>query len=280
MKIAPINIPALRTLLAISFPMVVSQGAFALMIFTDRYFMSLISPTHLAASLGGGVASFFCLSLFIGVLSYANALVAQAFGAGKMGACSRALTQSVLLAMFSTPLLVLIAFAVGHLFTAIGHEPQQAELEKVYFNLLMLGAPITLAKVCLGSYFSGIGRTRNVMIADGLGGLVNIPFSFALVFGQFGFPEMGIMGAGIGTILSGLLTLFILVYYYFQREHRASFLVADSFAFSKSLMRRHLKFGFPSGLELFLNVAAFNLFLLMFQSYGVPQGASAAIVLT
>ncbi len=279
MNIAPINMSALRTLLAISFPMVVSQGAFALMIFTDRYFMSLISPTHLAASLGGGVASFFCLSLFIGVLSYTNALVAQAYGAGKIGTCSRALTQSVLLALFCTPLLVLIAFAVGHLFTAIGHEPRQAELEKVYFNVLMLGALITLVKVCLGSYFSGIGRTRNVMIADGLGVLVNIPLSYALVFGKFGFPELGIVGAGIGTILSGLLSVLILVYYYFQREHRASFLVAESFAFNKRLMRRHLKFGFPSGLELFLNVAAFNLFLLMFQSYGVPQGASAAIVL-
>ena len=69
----------MRELLSISFPMIVSQGAFAVMIFTDRYFMSMISPTHLAASLGGGVASFFCLSLFVGVLSYSNALVAQAY---------------------------------------------------------------------------------------------------------------------------------------------------------------------------------------------------------
>ena len=57
--------------------MVISQGAFAVMIFTDRFFMSQVSPTHMAASLGGGVASFFCMSLFISVLSYTNALVAQ-----------------------------------------------------------------------------------------------------------------------------------------------------------------------------------------------------------
>ena len=78
----------LRELLVLAYPMVVSQGAFALMIFTDRYFMSLISPTHMAASLGGGVASYFCMSLFIGVLSYANALVAQYFGAGERSASS------------------------------------------------------------------------------------------------------------------------------------------------------------------------------------------------
>ncbi|NNC99116.1 MAG: MATE family efflux transporter, partial [Gammaproteobacteria bacterium] len=195
------NTASMRTLLAISFPMIISQGAFAIMIFTDRYFMSMISPTHLAASLGGGVASYFCLSLFIGVLSYTTALVAQSFGAGKLGNCSRALTQSIIMALCSTPLLVLITVAVSYLFAAIGHDPRQVELEEIYFKVLMLGALITLMKVCLGSYFSGIGRTRNVMIADGLGVLLNIPLSYALVFGRFGLPEMGIVGAGIGTIL-------------------------------------------------------------------------------
>lgn len=54
MRVLKINTASLRALLAISFPMIVSQGAYAVMIFTDRYFMSMISPTHLAASLGGG----------------------------------------------------------------------------------------------------------------------------------------------------------------------------------------------------------------------------------
>ena len=52
----------------------------------------------------------------------------------------------------------------------------------------------------------------------------------------------------------------------------------ESFKLDWGILRRFLRLGFPSGMELFLNVAAFNLFLLMFQSYGVVQGASAAIV--
>ncbi len=73
-RIIKIEKHTLSELMMIAYPMVVSQGAFAVMIFTDRYFMSLVSPTHMAASLGGGVASFFCMSLFIGVLSYAETL--------------------------------------------------------------------------------------------------------------------------------------------------------------------------------------------------------------
>ena len=78
-----LNKETLQELVKLSLPMVISQGAFAVMIFTDRYFMSQIDPVHMAAALGGGVASFFCLSLFIGILSYANALVAQYYGAAE-----------------------------------------------------------------------------------------------------------------------------------------------------------------------------------------------------
>ncbi|NND83501.1 MAG: MATE family efflux transporter [Gammaproteobacteria bacterium] len=258
--------------------MIVSQGAYALMIFTDRYFMSMISPTHLAASLGGGIAAFFSLSLFVGVLSYTNALVANAYGADKFGNCSKVLTQSVIMIALSIPFLILITYLVGFMFAGMGHDPLQVELEYLYFNVLMLGALITLLKVCFGSYFSGIGRTRNVMIADGSGVLLNIPVSYILIFGKLGFPELGILGAGIGTIIGSLFTLLIMLYYYFEREHRELFRVLESFAYNQRLMLRHLRFGFPSGMEMFLNVAAFNLFLLMFQSYGVAEGASAAIV--
>ena len=52
----------------------------------------------------------------------------------------------------------------------------------------------------------------------------------------------------------------------------------NSFYIDWGVLRRFWRLGFPSGLELFLNVAAFNLFLLMFQGYGVVEGASAAIV--
>jgi len=99
-SITPIaNNDTYKELLVLAYPMVISQGAFAVMIFTDRFFMSLISPTHMAASLGGGVASFFCMSLFIGTLSYGNALVAQYYGSNERGKCTKVVTQGWLLCL-------------------------------------------------------------------------------------------------------------------------------------------------------------------------------------
>ncbi len=269
----------LKQLVSLAIPMVISQSAFALMIFTDRYFLSLISPTHMSAGLGGGVAAFFCLSLFIGLLSYGNALVAQYFGAGKKHLCPKVLSQGLILAAACMPILALMAFGVGKVFSVMGHDVQQVPLEEAYFTVLMWGAIFTLFKVCIASYFSGIGRTKVVMIADFFGVAINIPLSYGLIFGEFGLPEWGIEGAAIGTIISNLISLLVFIYYYFEAKHRIEYSVAKSFTLDNKILKRYLRLGLPSGFETFLNVAAFNLFILMFQSFGVIQGASAAIVL-
>ena len=273
-----INKETLLELLRLSLPMVISQGAFAVMIFTDRYFMSQIEPVQMAAAMGGGVASFFSISLFIGLLSYANALVAQYFGAGEEAKCSRVVTQGLIITLLSMPLLLVITLLVGKLFAAMGHEPRQVELESIYYNLLMISCFLPLSKLCIASYFSGIGRTKVVMICDVLGMMMNVPLSYILIFGKFGLPAMGIAGAAIGTIISGAFALILFLLFYFQKGNRNRFKVLDSFKFDKPIMGRYIKLGLPSGLEMFLNVAAFNLFLLMFQSYGIPEAAAATIV--
>ena len=268
----------LKELLRLSLPMVVSQGAFAVMVFTDRWFMSLIDPLHIAATLGGGVASFFCISLFVGVISYANALVAQYFGAQQLEKCSRTVTQGAIMVLMSLPILAVATYFVGDLFSAMGHDPQQVKLERAYFYVLMGGCFFTLLKIVLASYFSGIGRTKVVMICDVGGMLLNVPLSYAFIFGKVGLPALGIVGAALGTVIASGFALGLFLLFYLAKEHRETFNVLGSFHYDRDILKRFLRLGFPSGFELFMNVATFNLFLLMFQSYGVAQGAAMAIV--
>jgi MATE family multidrug resistance protein len=265
-------------LVKIAVPMVVSQGAFAVMIFTDRYFMSQIDPVHMAAALGGGVATFFSFCFFSGLFSYTNAMAAQYLGAREEAKCSKVVTQGMIMTLMSIPLLIIITFSVAGIFEGMGHDPIQVELERSYYMILMLGTPVFLAKICIASYFAGIGRTYIVMICDVCGLVLNVPLCYAMVFGKFGLPEMGIVGAGFSTIIAEIFSFSLFIIFYLQKEHREKFKILQSFHLDMGILRRFLRLGFPSGLELFLNVAAFNLFLLMFQAYGVVEGASAAIV--
>ena len=268
----------LRELIVLAIPMVVSQGTFAVMIFTDRYFMSQIDPVHMAAALGGGVATYFSFCFFSGLFSYANALAAQYLGSGDKARCPLVVTQGLIMCVLSIPALALITLGVNGIFESMGHDPQLVELEKTYYQLLMLIIPITLAKVCISSYFAGIGRSYVVMICDVCGLLVNVPLTYALVFGEFGLPAMGITGAAVGTQISTVFAFVLFLGFYLAPGHSSEFSVLRSFRFDAGILKRFWRLGLPSGIELFLNVAAFNLFLLMFQSYGVAEAASAAIV--
>lgn len=272
------QVATLRTLLRMSIPMVISQGAFALMIFTDRYFLAQVSPAHMAAALGGGVAWYFSFALFNGILAYANALVAQYLGADERHKCSKVVTQGFLLSLACMPLLVVVALLMRTMFTTMGHTPAQAALETTYYDILMYGTLLSLLKVCLASFFAGIGRTHVVMICDVLGIAVNVPLSYLLIFGGFGLPALGMAGAAWSTVLSSVFTLVLFGLFYFARANYTRFQIGASFVFDRGITRRYLRLGFPSGMEMFLNVAAFNLFLLMFQSYGLAEAAAATIV--
>ncbi|MEZ5555535.1 MATE family efflux transporter [Haliea sp.] len=267
-----------RELLRLALPMVVSQSAFALMVFTDRLFLSRIDALHIASALGGGVTFFVSVSLFIGVMSYATALVAQYYGSGQLQKCPRVLTQGVIMALACQPLLVVIAWGMGGLFAAMGHPPEQVILERQYYHVMMGGAFFALVKACVAGYFCGIGKTRVVMITDVLGVLINIPLTWVLIFGKFGFPELGIRGAALGTVIATACSLLIYAAFYFNRIHRERFHVAEAFHYDRGILQRYVRLGLPSGFETFVGAATFNFFLLLFQSYGITEGAAMAIV--
>ena len=224
------------------------------------------------------MASFFSFCFFTGLFSYANALAAQYLGAGEIEKCPRVVTQGMIMTLMSAPFLTLITFLVAGIFEGMGHDPEQVELSRIYYLILMSGVLVSLAKTVFSSYFAGIGRTRVVMICDVFGLVVNVPLSYIMVFGKLGFPEMGIVGAAVATVIATVLSFLLFIAFYLAKEHRESFAVLQSFSLDTRILRRFWRLGFPNGLEIFLNVAAFNLFLLMFQSYGVAEGAAAAIV--
>lgn len=265
-------------LFRMALPMVASQGAFAVMMFADRFFLSRISPVHVAASLGGGVSFWVCLCFFNGIAAYSNALVAQYYGRKEFARCPQVMVQGILLSLACQPILIFLAWFWVDVFEWMGHTPDLVSLERPFFQCYMFASIVFLIKTVLASYFSGIGRTQVVMIADVAGVLANLPLSYALIFGRFGLPELGIIGAALGTICAALLTIVIYLFFILQRTHADKFRIREALDFRPIIMRRYVRLGLPSGFEIFIGLGTFNVFLLLFQSYGVAEGAAMAIV--
>jgi MATE family multidrug resistance protein len=269
--------PMLRRLLAVAFPMVVSQASETVMMFVDRLFLSRVGQLHLSAAMSGGLVNFTVASVFVGIAGYVNAIVAQYYGAGRRENCARATAQAVYFSLAAIPVLAAIAFVVPGFFSWIGHDPGQVPLESVYAQWLIAGAGILLLRNGLSGFFLGIGKTRVVMISNVAAIFINVPFNYVLIFGKFGFPELGIVGAAIGTLGGGLTALLILLFAYLSPRVDRTYGTRAAWRFDRRMLGRLLRFGTPAGIEIFLNVLAFNLFVQLMHGYGADVAAATTI---
>lgn len=264
-------------LLAIAFPMIISQACETLMMFVDRLFLARLGPEYMSAAMGGGLTAFMFVTFLVGLIGYSNALVAQFLGSDRTSKCAGVVAQSLMISIAGYPL-VLAAIPAGHLlFRVSGIAPEQLAPQQAYFDLLMFGTVVGLARHCLASFFSGIGRTRIVMLSAMVAMVVNITANYLLIFGIAGFPAMGIRGAAIGTILGSAAGLSVLAGLYFSRAYRSAYGVVTALRFDPDIMKKLLRYGSPTGLEFLLNILAFNMLIMTFHSYGVNVAAAVTI---
>jgi len=267
-----------RRMLNIALPMVVSQASETVMLFVDRLFLSRLGTAYLSAAMSGGLTSFVLASIFGGTVGYVNAIVAQYYGAGRKDRCASAVTQGIYLSFAAYPFLLAVIPLVKYFFVAVGHNELQISLEYGYFRVLFAGSLLFVLRSCVTGFFLGIGRTRIVMAANIVGMLVNIPVNYVLIFGKLGFPAMAMEGAAIGTICGNAAIISILMFVYLRKKYRQEYGTGSSWRFDKRLFRKLIKFGSPAGIEMFLNVMAFNIFVQLMHSYG--PGVAAAVTIT
>lgn len=266
-----------REILSIALPLVISTSSWTFMHFTDRMFLSWYSDDALAAALPAGVTSFAFICFFMGVAGYTSAFVAQYFGSGQLKKIGPVVWQGVFFSLFSGILLLpLIPLSIP-LFRFIGHPGRIPELEAVYFRILCYGKTFTLLSAVFSSFFTGLGRTKTVMIINILGACFNVVLDYAWIFGKWGLPEWGIRGAAWATTISAFLTAIAFLILFMTRENRKRYATLSGFGFDYKIFRRLLKFGIPNGVQFLLDIAAFTLFILFVGRLGKVELQSTNI---
>jgi len=268
----------IRELLAIALPMVVSHACDTIMVFTDRLFLSRLGAVHMNASMAGGLTCFVVMTFFIGLTGYTTALVAQYLGGRQKNQCAKATAQALIIALAAYPLILLARPMVYLAFSKSGIPSEQLVLQTSYFNILVYGTVITLFRICLSSFFSGIGRTRIVMISALSAMVVNIAVNYVLIFGKLGMPSLGIQGAAYGTITGSICGLGVLASVYFGPAIKHEFHVVRALRFDRAIMAKLLTFGYPAGVEMFLNLVAFTALILGFHRHS-PVTATAVTLM-
>jgi MATE family multidrug resistance protein len=268
----------IKELLVLALPMIVSTACDGVMTFTDRMFLARVGPEHMNAAMAGGIAFMMLTFFFIGLINYSTAIVAQYFGAGEKHNSSKATFQALLIALAAWPMVIFLKPLVIWFFEFTNTPESQIGHQINYINVLIWGALFSLLRSVFSCYFTGIGKTKIVMTATIAAMFVNVVLDYILIFGKFGMPEMGIKGAALATISGSFFATFILAVSYFRRDNVSEFSLSKSFRFRWEIMRKLLYFGYPAGLEMFLNFLAFSTMISIFHSKGDVSATATTIM--
>jgi len=264
-------------LVGIAVPLIVSFACGTVMMFTDRLFMSRLGGAQMSAVMAGGLTAFTLTTFIVGIHGYSNALVARQLGAKRKELCPVVTAQALIISFAAYPLLLACIPLGSWIFSFAGIAPEQMGPQRIYFTICMLGTIISLVRGSLAAFFSGIGRTRIIMVAAVASMIINVGLNYMLIFGHAGFPAMGIKGAAIGTVTADFMGLVIIATKYLGRRNVSEFSIWKSLKFNRKLMAELLRTGSPAGAEMLFNTLAFTTLVTTFHSCGVVVATAVTI---
>ena len=268
----------LRELLVISVPLVISSGSTAMMYVVDRILLSWHSVDSMAAALPAGVLHWNLAALALGTVTYANAFIGQYEGAGQHHRVGPVLWQGIYFSLIASALALLCVPAAPAMFAWFDHDGAVQALELRYFRILCCGMLPLLLDGALSSFYSGRGKTTTVMVVNTLGMLINIGLDYLLIFGKLGLPAMGIDGAAVATVIAfTAITLMYVAAMAWDRRNRIYCLWSGRGP-DRELFVRLLRFGLPSGMQQFLDIACWNVFIQLIGRLGTRELSATALV--
>ena len=255
----------LLELLALAGPTVAQMASYTLLQFMDTWMLADygrrlgLGVTEPTAAGNSGIFSFALISFGVGVLFLVNAMASQAFGRGDDRACGRVMWQGVWFGLIFGVLMLPALPLAGPLFRSFGHNPDLARLEAVYLQITLALACFKLAATAVEQFFLAVNRPLVVLAATLVAVAVNALANWALIYGHFGLPRLGLAGAAWGTNLAVFFQLAVLAAFAARPAFVKKFGLND-WRPRLSAMLELLKIGVPSGGQIVADVLAWSLF--------------------
>ena len=257
-----------REVLRVAAPLVVSSLSWTILTFIDRMMLNHVSGAAMAGAFSASIAWFAVASLPIGVCAYANTFVAQYDGAKQPERIGLVIWQAVWIAL-GCSLLFLIAVPFAPWFFGLAkHNTQITAYEVQFFQIMCLGGPALLITQSVASFYSGRGQTWVMMIVEATVDMICIGIDYCWIFGHFGFPAWGVAGAASATILCLWLKALIYLTLFLQPRYRDRFGTLAGLRWDGAFVKRMLYYGGPSGIQMFLDVTGFTVFILFVGQLG------------
>ena len=263
------------SLLVLAAPIIASMVSRTAMSFVDFLMVSTLGTEAQAAIMPAGILLFCVISFGMGALSAVSTFVSQALGRRTPHECGAYAWQGMHLSAVIAALSLAFYPFVPAFFEWVGHAPNVQAMEVSYVRIGLLGMFPALASLALSNFANGIHKPMVGFWSMLAANLFNLVANYALIFGHWGFPAMGIAGAAWATQLAGLLQAVIILAWMLTPSLARTFNTRRAWPFDPARFAALLRIGTPAGIQFTIDISAFTIFtLLLVGQFGTIQLAA------
>jgi len=196
----------------------------------------------------------------MGAAMATQTFVSQAMGRGRRGEGAAFVWQAFYLAGVFLLLSPLMVAWMPEFWAIVGHAPAVQAMEVAYCQITLWSMVFAVACAGLDGFFNGIQRPRVTLIAIILAVAANAFWNYALIFGKFGFPVMGIRGAAIATVAAWGVRAVVLMCAFLWGPIAREFSTRSAWRLDRERMKKLLGVGGPTGIQWLLDIGSWFVF--------------------
>ncbi len=227
--------------------------------FVDNIMVGQLGTAELAAVSLGNSFMFIAMSLGIGFSTAITPLIAEADSAQDFKKGKSSFKHGLFLCTVLGVLLFLLVYFAKPLMYFMKQPPEVVELAMPYLDLVAISLIPLVIFQAFKQFSDGMSLTKFPMYSTLIGNIINIALNYVLIFGKFGFPEIGIVGAAYGTLASRVVMVGYLWYLLKGKEKSKAYVTnIKFFVLDKLMLSKILNLGAPSAMQMFFEVAIFT----------------------
>jgi len=268
-----------KSIWKVAYPLILGSLANNLLNVVDTAFVGRLGTVSLGASAIGGTYYLIFSLLCIGLASGAQIIISRRSGEQNHHEIGAVFVQNFyLMATFGALLYLLIQFISPFILQKIIASPEIYAQTVQFTSYRAWGIIFVAINAVYSSFYVGISRTKILSYSTAIMTGVNIILDYLLIFGHFGFPQMGISGAALASSISEFTTL-LFVIAYTQRNINVRDLGLYKFTILNfQIIKKNIILGYPIMFQYFFSLASWFLFFVIIEKMGEQTLAVANIL--
>jgi len=253
----------------IAYPIILGSIVQNIISVTDTAFLGRVGEIELGAAAIGGVFYLTLIMLGFGFSIGSQIIVARRFGENNNKQIGVVIEHShYFLIVLAILIISVMQWAMKPIFEAVLESDDIQTASVSYFQYRIFGLFFAFINYGFRAFYIGIARTRIITWTTVFMAITNVFFDYALIFGNFGFPELGISGAAIASVIAEVSAMIFFIFFTLKFVDLKFFNLFRFKKFDFAILKRIFTVAFPMMMQNFISFTGWFFFFLFVEKMG------------